>query len=208
MVLRAVSEPRETLFMEPGRENRPRSSCRRTTGNRRLAARAFSLVELVIVVTIIGIISAIAVPRMSSVTNRASSNALEATLTNVRKAIDCYYAEHNGYPGYDPSLGSANGTWFVNQLVMYTDRNGQTGATRTAAYIYGPYLRKPFPKNPANKLDTVHVKAITADGDPAAGTFGWIAVLSTGDFGISATDSELEDIGVMTPKKKGNVRIQ
>ncbi len=178
------------------------------TGDRRLAIRAFSLVELVIVVTIIGIISSIAVPRMSSVTRRVSANALEATLANARKAIDCYYAEHGNYPGYDPSLGNADGTWFVNQLIMYTNRKGQTSAKRTGAYIYGPYLRKPFPKNPANKLDTVHVKTTTADADPAAGTVGWVAVLSNGDFGISATDSELEEIGVISPKKKLDVQIE
>lgn len=194
--------------MGPGEYRRQRRSCKPTTDNRRLAARAFSLVELVIVVTIIGIISAIAAPRMSSVTNRATANALEATLTNIRKAIDCYYAEHNSFPGYDPALGSADGTWFVNQLVMYTNRNGQTSATRTSAYIYGPYLRKPFPKNPANQLDTVHVKATTADADPAAGTVGWIAVLSNGDFGISATDAQLDDIGVTSPTKKLAVKIE
>jgi type II secretory pathway pseudopilin PulG len=165
-------------------------------------------VELVIVVTIIGIISAIAVPRMSSAATGASASALEASISSVRGAIDAYYAEHGSYPGYVPGLGSADGTWFVDQLVMYTNKQGQTSASRTGAYLFGPYLRKPFPKNPCNQLADVHVKANPAAADPANGSVGWVAVLSTGDFGISATDTALDDIGLVQPEKKLDVRLR
>ncbi|MGB2984556.1 MAG: prepilin-type N-terminal cleavage/methylation domain-containing protein [Phycisphaerae bacterium] len=166
----------------------------------------FSLVELVVVVTIIGIVAAIAVPRMSTATTRASANALQATLANVRKAIDCYYAEHGQYPGHNPGTGVPNGEKFVQQLTMYTSSNGGPGATYGDPYSYGPYLRKPFPKNPTNNLDTVHVKATPADADPAEGSVGWVAVLSHGYFGISATDEDLDDIGVNEPVIRDGLR--
>jgi len=169
---------------------------------------AFSLVELVMVVTIIGIIAAIAVPRVSSGATSASANALEATLTNVRKAVDIYYAEHGNYPGYNPSDGSPDGTWFHNQLLMYTDDKGNTNAARTAVYRFGPYLRAPFPRNPSNKLDTVHVKATEAAPNPADGSVGWVAVLSNGDFGISATSVELDRLGITKPSRKLDVTVQ
>lgn len=158
------------------------------------------------VVTIIGIIAAIAVPRMSEVTVRATANALQATLTNVRKAIDCYYAEHGKYPGYVPGTTTPDGDDFVKQLTMYTDLAGESNATYGGSYIYGPYLRAPFPMNPTNHLATVAVKATPADADPAEGSVGWVAVLSHGYFGISATDSALDDIGVFKPLLKDTLR--
>ena len=104
---------------------------------------AFSLVELVIVVTIIGTIAAIAVPRMSNATNRASANALQASITNVRKAIDCFYAEHGSYPGYVPGTSTPDGNRFVDQLLLYSNLRGDTSSTYGHPFIYGPYLRPP-----------------------------------------------------------------
>ncbi len=162
----------------------------------RRARPAFSLVELVMVVTIIGIIAAIAVPRMSNATTRASANALQATLTNVRKAIDCYYAEHSKYPGYNPSSGLPDGDDFINQLLKYSDLKGRTQPTHGYPYIYGPYLRAPFPRNPTNDLTDVHVKATPGEADPIDGSVGWVAVLSHGYFGISASGVDLVQIGI------------
>ncbi len=173
---------------------------------RRPARSAFSLVELVIVVTIIGVLASIAVPRMTGASAGAKANALQATLANVRKTIDIYYAEHGQYPGYDSATGLPNNAAFVDQLLMYTDAAGKTNATHGGTYKYGPYLRSPFPRNPINKLDTVFVKAVPGDADPADGAFGWVAVLSHGYFGISATDADLDDIGIDTTAIKTAVK--
>jgi prepilin-type N-terminal cleavage/methylation domain-containing protein len=175
---------------------------------RRDRTRAFSLVELVIVVTIIGVIASIAVPRISTAASRASANALEATVNNVRKAIDVYYAEHGRFPGYDPGTGSPAGDEFVMQLLAYSDYTGNTAASLASPYIFGPYLRPPFPTNPANKLSTVYVKATPADADPAADAYGWVAVLSTGDFGVHATDAQLDDMGIIDSALKEILRLR
>ncbi len=174
----------------------------------RVRSHGFSLVELVIVVVIIGIISAIAVPRVSSAGASASANALDATLTNVRSAIDIYYAEHGSYPGYVPGAGTPDGNWFKKQLTQYSDTVGNTSPTKTTTFLFGPYLRAPFPTNKANNLDTVHVKATPAAATPAKGSVGWVAVLSTGDFGISATNVQLDTMGVTKTAKKLGATIQ
>jgi general secretion pathway protein G len=176
------------------------------TRSARKRRSAFSLVELVMVVTIIGIIAAIAVPRMSQATSRASANALQATLANVRKAIDMYYAEHGKYPGYLPGTDTPDGDAFVKQLTLYTDLTGADNASYGDPFLYGPYLRKPFPTNPTNNLGTVHVKATPTDADPADGSVGWVAVLSHGYFGVSATDTDLEEIGIERLDLKDSVR--
>jgi prepilin-type N-terminal cleavage/methylation domain-containing protein len=142
--------------------------------------QAFSLVELVIVVTIIGIIASIAVPRISSVAANSKANALQASVASVRKAIDIYFAEHGRYPGYDPSNGTPSGPKFVDQLLKFTDEKGNPSDTMGGEFVYGPYLRPPFPKNPANGLATVFVKATPGAANPANGAFGWVAVLSHG----------------------------
>jgi type II secretory pathway pseudopilin PulG len=160
------------------------------------------------VVTIIGVIAAIAVPRMSSTTTQATANAVQATLMNVRTAIDCYYAEHNHYPGYDPANDDPDGDYFVKQLTLYSDAAGNSNTTRSAVYKYGPYLRPPFPINPANNLATVYVKKARTDLNPADGSVGWIAVLADGDFGVSATDAQLDKLGVLDPLDKSSVRTR
>ncbi len=155
------------------------------------ASDAFSLVELVIVIVIIGVISAVAVPRLSSASKNAVSAALTASLTNVRKAADVYYAEHGSYPGYTPSSTSPNGVMFVEQLTLYSDARGNTSAIPSGTHIYGPYLRPPFPKNPINNLDTVTVIASPGDPTPAPGSAGWVAVLSHGYFGLLASGTDI-----------------
>lgn len=167
---------------------------------------AFSLVELIIVVTIIGLIASIAVPRLTNAAANSRAHALDATLANVRKAIDNYYAEHGRYPGYDPATATPNHARFVDQLLLFSDERGNTSATPAAPYFFGPYLRAPFPRNPQNKLATVHVKATPADADPAPGSVGWVAVLSHGYFGIDATDQELVDLGITDPDVQVRIR--
>ena len=180
--------------------------------NRRIKCRperaAFTLVELVMVVTIIGMLAAIAVPRISNASSSASAHAVEATLTNVRKAIDCYYAEHGRFPGYSPVSGAPDNDGFVSQLTQYTDHQGNASKSPGYPFIYGPYLRAPFPANPTNKLRSVFVKDKPADAGPADGGFGWVAVLSEGDFGISATDQALDNLGILDVEMRKLVRIE
>jgi general secretion pathway protein G len=101
--------------------------------NRRSRSSAFSLIELVIVVVIIAIIGAIAIPKMSRGAAGAGDAALIQDLAVLRSALDLYQAENNGtYPT------TAN---VYNALTEYNDGNGNLSATKTGAYVYGPYLR-------------------------------------------------------------------
>lgn len=101
--------------------------------------RAFSMIELVIVVVIIGIIAAIAIPRMSRGTAAAADSALKSNLAILRNAIDLYQTEHNGlYP-----TASAGAT-VEELLTQYSNADGSdTNPTKDTAngFIYGPYLR-------------------------------------------------------------------
>ncbi len=98
-------------------------------------ARAFSLVELVIVVTIIGIISAIAVPRFSSATTNAENGQAKATARVLEDAATLYLLEHptdEGATWTDDRLTKAlqpdSGAVLVPQYLRTYPTNSMFGA--------------------------------------------------------------------------------
>ncbi len=60
--------------------------------------RAFSLVELVVVVLILGIIAAVAAPKMFDVASDARQNSTKTSLFVLRDAIELYKAQNGNYP--------------------------------------------------------------------------------------------------------------
>lgn len=65
---------------------------------RMLGCRGFTLIELMIVVSIIGILAAIAVPNYQWSVIRAKEAVLRETLYNFRTTLDQFYADQGKYP--------------------------------------------------------------------------------------------------------------
>ena len=65
---------------------------------RRLRQRAFTLIELLIVMAIIGTLLTIAVPRYFRALEHARETVLRQDLAILREAIDKHYADLNDYP--------------------------------------------------------------------------------------------------------------
>jgi prepilin-type N-terminal cleavage/methylation domain-containing protein len=129
-------------------------------------AGGFSLLELVVVIVIIGVIAAIAIPRMGSAAANSTNTAVAASTSQVQHAIELYAAEHlERTPAMDLD-GSVNtsGQAFIDRLLNATDDQG----TVDPSGIYGPYLRA-WPLNPINSKSTVRI-----GGAPAgANSDGW-----------------------------------
>jgi prepilin-type N-terminal cleavage/methylation domain-containing protein len=144
--------------------------------------RGFSLIELVIVVVIIGIIAAIAIPRMSRGTAAAGDSALGGNLSVLRNAIELFATEHAGK--FPETIGTAGTDTIDKQLTMYTDDQGVTSATKTATAVYGPYLRKipPVTVGPVKSDNTKNsvIKVGTTDTPDTTPATGWIYNKSTG----------------------------
>lgn len=61
--------------------------------------KGFTLIELIVVVTIIGILAGIAIVNVKYAQRKAREAALKDNLFTMRKAIDNFYADKQHYPG-------------------------------------------------------------------------------------------------------------
>jgi general secretion pathway protein G len=140
------------------------------------------LVEILIVVMIIGILAAIAVPKFSDASQMARENALKDDLRLMRTQIGVYKSQHENNPGYPGGNTQAEPTATVtaDQLVKFTDGNGNVSDTHSDTYRWGPYLDA-IPKNPVNGDAAIKILG-PGDSFVADGTTGWLYQPSTGMF--------------------------
>ncbi|OHB67512.1 MAG: hypothetical protein A2Y77_13455 [Planctomycetes bacterium RBG_13_62_9] len=129
--------------------------------------KAFSIAELMIVVAIIGILAALAIPYVGDHAAEAKEAAAKDNLRVLRDSIRFYAVRHG-----DVSPG-------------YVDNDPETVPTaecfRQQMIVAENFLRK-VPANPFNNLDTLRIiqnnEAFPAEG---TGAFGWIYQPATGN---------------------------
>jgi len=88
--------------MSGGKLMRPEgSSSTPSTGSSRYFTHGngFTFLEVLVVLTLLGLLVAIALPAYQDSVTRAKEAALRQTLYRVREAIDEYNADQRGYPG-------------------------------------------------------------------------------------------------------------
>ena len=128
-------------------------------------SNAFTLIEVLIVVIVLGILAAIVVPQFSEATSDAKVSALTTNLGTIRSQIQLYKMQHNdAYPLY---------ATFANQMTQYTDVSGGAQATKDATHTLGPYLLS-IPNNPYTDNNTL------SNNDSA--TSAWYYNQTTGEF--------------------------
>jgi type II secretion system protein G len=139
--------------------------------------KAFTLVELLIVVAILGILAAVVVPNIQNHVQHAKESAAKTNLFQLREAIGRYAAEHNDVPpGYpdNNAIGTPSSSRLYRQL------------TNNSKYLSG------IPENPFNKKTSISIIS-NSDNFPISpdNTTGWIYQPSQRIIKINTTGVDL-----------------
>jgi prepilin-type N-terminal cleavage/methylation domain-containing protein len=78
--------------------------------------KGFAVIELVVVIIILGILAAIAIPSYMNFKSRASNTAAQANIRAIIPAIESYYSDNNTYVGMTLSGAGSLQAVYVHAL--------------------------------------------------------------------------------------------
>ncbi len=81
----------------------------------------FTLIELMIVIAVIAILAAIALPKFGSVKSTANKARAESEMKNIQTALEMYYSQHEAYPSDKKELSNIEG---MDHSVINTYKDG------------------------------------------------------------------------------------
>ncbi len=150
--------------------------------------KGFTLIELMIVVAIIGILAAIAIPRFAALIDKAREAGARGNLGALRSAIAIYYGDTKGY-------------W---PRTLNTDGHSVTSGDEVEslpAFVPKYLARIPYAtlkRNAKNsRSNAVTIKSTSEDAEVVTGITdvgGWIYSSNSGDIRINST---LEDTTIL-----------
>jgi len=82
-------------------------------------SKGFTLIELMIVIAIIGILAAIAIPQFSSYRTRSFNSAAQSDLRNAATAQEAYFVDNSTYCIPEASLTGATYRLFLSENVTF-----------------------------------------------------------------------------------------
>jgi prepilin-type N-terminal cleavage/methylation domain-containing protein len=111
-----------------------------------MSRKAFTLIELLIVVAIIAILAAIAVPNFLEAQTRSKVSRVKADMRSVATAVEAYSIDYNHYP-VGHSLGATWDRW---------DLSCDYELTTPVSYLTSVNILDPFMPNKGAVLTTVN----------------------------------------------------
>lgn len=120
----------------------------------------FTLIELVIIIVVLGILAAVAIPKYQDLTTQAKEASTRAALGGIRSGITIYYANQ--------AVTTGTATW----------------PTLTQLQTYGTVMAQGIPRNPyqasANAPDSI-CTGLTKGVLVAGGRGGWCYLAASGE---------------------------
>ncbi len=124
--------------------------------------RGFTLVELVIVVLVLGILTAVAAPKMMNTATNARTNGTKQSLFVLRDALELYRSQNGSYP------------------------TAATINTALASYLSGPF---PIAQVGTNQNSAVAASTQNPITSVEAGAYGWAYNQTTGEIRVNDSSS-------------------
>ncbi|WP_372377298.1 pilin [Vibrio natriegens] len=103
--------------------------------NKQKKQQGFTLIELMIVVAIIGVLSAVAIPAYQNYVQKTEVATAAATVRGLLTNIDMYQQEHGG--NFPTNANLVGGTQDMNSLGILTLATATSGGTATFAFDQG-----------------------------------------------------------------------
>jgi general secretion pathway protein G len=140
------------------------------------AFSAFTLMEVLIVVVVVGLLATLVIPKFSAANQQTRQNSLKDELQYLRTQIMVYKAQHEevppGYPCGDP-MALPTMEDFAAQMTQHSNILCNLSEKVSPAYPYGPYLRE-LPVDPMNSLSTIVMVGNNEPMPTPDGRTGWI----------------------------------
>jgi type II secretion system protein G len=123
-----------------------------------LNRRGFTLVELIVVILIVAVLAAVAIPKFVASKRQAQDAVLKRDLDIVRTAVDRYFADTGMYPQRLSRLNDLSSE-YSTAAVPALKTDGTWGSFIKSQYK-GPYL----------SMDVAH-RTLSSQPNPLGGTF-------------------------------------
>ena len=118
--------------------------------------KGFTLIELLIVVVIIGILAAIAIPKFSATREKAYFAAMKSDLKNLASQQEIYYSDNYSYSSSTGDLAFVNSDGVIVAISSVTSSGWAASATHAAlgstegcAIFYGTATAPTSPTTPS-----------------------------------------------------------
>lgn len=141
---------------------------------------AFTLVEILLVVAILGLLAAIVLPRFSGILQSVIESVANTNRSRMRAQVELYHQEHGQYPRVDN---------FVAQMTKKTNKDGEP--PQEGQKVYGPYLDS-VPNNPFTGTNSL--------GAGPAGSSDWYYNEDTGNIETNNVSDQLVNQSVSNMK--------
>jgi prepilin-type N-terminal cleavage/methylation domain-containing protein len=118
--------------------------------------KGFTLIELLIVVVIIGILAAIAIPKFSATREKAYFAAMKSDLKNLASQQEIYYSDNYAYSSSTGALAFVNSDGVIVTISSVSSSGWAASATHAAlggaegcAIFYGTATAPTSPTTPS-----------------------------------------------------------